>query len=77
MYYYSDILKNKIKPSTATRIDLEIIIISEVSQRQISCDITYMWHLIKNDTNELIYKTETDSQILKSNLWLPRGNGRG
>ena len=31
-----------------------------------------MWNLIfKNDTNELIYKT--DSQILKTNLWLPKG----
>ena len=29
--------------------------------RQISYDITYMWNL-KCDTNELIYKTETDSQ---------------
>ena len=42
-------------------MDLEIIIISEASQRQISYDITYMWNL-KNDTNELIYKTETDWQ---------------
>ena len=25
-------------------------------------DITYMQNLKKNDTNELIYKTETDSQ---------------
>ena len=32
------------------------------SERQISYDITYMWNLKKNDTNELIYKTETDSQ---------------
>ena len=30
-------------------------------ERQISYDITYMWNL-KNDVNELIYKTETDSQ---------------
>ena len=30
-------------------------------------DITYMW-MLKNDTNELIYKTETDSQILEKNL---------
>ena len=28
-------------------------------ERQISYDITYMWNL-KYDTNELIYKTETD-----------------
>ena len=28
------------------------------------------------DTNELIYRTETDSQTLK-NLWLPRGTAGG
>ena len=31
-------------------------------ERQVSYDITYLWNLKKNDTNELIYKTETDSQ---------------
>ena len=30
-------------------------------ERQIPYDITYMWNL-KYDTNEFIYKTETDSQ---------------
>ena len=30
-------------------------------ERQIPYGITYMWNL-KYDTNELIYKTETDSQ---------------
>ena len=30
--------------------------------RQISYDITYMWN-VKCDTKELIYKTETDSQM--------------
>ena len=30
-------------------------------ERQISYDIAYMQNL-KNDTNDLIYKTETDSQ---------------
>ena len=34
--------KNEIMPFVATWIDLEIIIISEVSQRQILYDITYM-----------------------------------
>ena len=29
-------------------------------ERQTPCDITYMWNL-KHDTNELTYKTETDS----------------
>ena len=41
-------------------MDLQIIL-SEVRQRQTSHDITYMWNL-KNDTNELISKTERDSQ---------------
>ena len=36
------------------------IILSAVSQRQISYDINYIWNL-KNNTNEFIYKTETDS----------------
>ena len=30
-------------------------------EKQISYDITYIWNL-KNDTNELIYETEIDSQ---------------
>ena len=30
-------------------------------ERQISYDITYMWNL-KYDTNEITYKTETESQ---------------
>ena len=30
-------------------------------ERQVSHDMTYMWNL-KNDTHELINKTETDSQ---------------
>ena len=36
--------------------------------------ISLMWNLIlKNDTNELIYKTEKDLQLLKTNLSLPKG----
>ena len=32
---------------------------------------------MKNDTKELIYETETNSQISKPNLWLPRGKTWG
>ena len=32
------------------------------SDKEISYDIAYMQNLRKKDTNELIYKTETDSQ---------------
>ena len=64
--YYLAIKKNKIMPFAATWMNLEIIIQSEVRQRQISYDITHMWNqFFKSDTNELIYKVETDLQILK------------
>ena len=49
-------------PFAATWMDLEILILSEVSQTEKDkYDITYMWNL-KYDTSELIYETETDSQ---------------
>ena len=43
---------------------------------QLSYDTTYMGNL-KYETNELIYKTETDSQSEKTNLWLAKGKGCG
>ena len=45
--YHSAIKKNEIMPFAATWLDLELIILSEVGQRQISYDITYMWNLKK------------------------------
>ena len=44
-------------------------------ERQTPYDITYMWNLKydTNNANELAYKTETDSQSWKTNLWLPKG----
>ena len=60
--YFSAIRKNEIMPLTARWVGLEIIILSEVSQkrRQIPYDITDMQHL-KYDTNECVYETETES----------------
>ena len=43
--YYSAIKNNEI--SAVTGMDLEIIILNEVCQRQISYDITYIWDLKK------------------------------
>ena len=36
-----------------------------------------MWNLKRNDKNELIYKTETDSQTSRTNLTVTRGKGEG
>ena len=56
------IKKNKILPFAVTWMDPENMILSEVSQTEKDkYYITYMWNL-KNNTNESIYKTETDSQ---------------
>ena len=56
--------KNEIMPFAATWVDLEIVILSEVSQTEKDKyhDIAYMWNL-KNGTSELIYKTERKSQM--------------
>ena len=66
MEYYSAIKKNEIMPFAATWMDLEIIILSEVSHTEkdkYHYDIAHMQNLKKKkDANELIYKTETDSQ---------------
>ena len=55
--------KNEVMPSAATWMDLETVILSEVSQKEeeIFYNTPYMWNLKSNDTNELLYKTETDS----------------
>ena len=85
--------KNEIMPFAATWIiilrdyleiiilseDLEIIILSEVNQTE--KDKYHMMSLIhgieKDDTNELMYKTERNSQTSKTNLWLPKEKGWG
>jgi len=51
-------------PFAETWIDLEIIILNEVShtEKDKYPIISQMWNL-KYDTNEIIYKTEIDSDI--------------
>ena len=58
--YYSAIKKNKITSFASTWMELECVTLSEVREGEISYDITYMWNLKINDTNEFTYKTEAD-----------------
>ena len=62
----------------ATQMDLEIIILSQVSQRerQTPYGLTYMWNLQYN-SSEYIFERETDSQIQRTDFWLQAGRGVG
>ena len=37
--------------------------------------ISLICESLKKDTNELVSRTERDSQTQKTNLWLPKGKG--
>ena len=37
--------------------------------------ISLICGIFKNDTSELIYKVELESQTQKTNLWLPKAGG--
>ena len=77
MEYYSAIKKNEVMPFAATWMDLEIIILSEVSQRKINTQYHLYEESKKNDTNEHIYRTEIDSQTQKTNYGYQRRKGEG
>ena len=47
-------------PLDTTWTDLEIFTVSEVNQEEKDKYISLIYGLFKNDTNQLIYKTETD-----------------
>ena len=57
-------------------MDLEIIIPSEISQKEKGkYDITCKWNL-NHKTNEPVYKTETDSQTERADLSCGGAEGR-
>ena len=53
--------KNEVMPFAATWMDLEIVILTGQSETH-KYHITYIQYVFFNVTNDLIYKTETDSQ---------------
>ena len=63
MEYDSVTKKKKIMPFTATWMDLEIVIMSEVRHRKTNI-VSYQLHVQskkRRGTNELTYKTEVES----------------
>ena len=64
MEYYSAIKMDQTMSSAATWMDLEIVTLSAVSQRRRKTVwYPYMGNLNRNDTNNLIYKTDTDTDL--------------
>ena len=55
-------------PFAVTRLDLEMIILSELRRRK-TCDHTYVWNR-KQGTHEPIYRIEIDSLTWRTELWL-------
>ena len=62
MECYSAIKHNEIMSFAATWMDVEIIILSEVSQRKANIIRYHICGIYRNDTSELIYRTETGSE---------------
>ena len=79
MGYYSAVKKNEIMSFAATWVDLEIIILSEVSQTEKDKYhmISLICGILKNDTDELICKTEIDSQTENKLMVTKRERGEG
>ena len=75
--YYSAIKWNEIMPFAATWIDLEIFVLSEVSQTEKDkCHMKlFVCGILKNDTNELIYRTKQSHgcRKLTHGYWRDKG----
>ena len=63
MEYYSAIERNEIVKFATTRMKLECIMLSKMSQakRQVPYDFTYMWNL-KSKTDEHIERVKNDRE---------------
>ena len=65
MEYYSATKQNEMIPLTASWIQLEITILSEVNQRerQILCDIVYTWNIKKKIQMDLFTKQKQTHRL--------------
>ena len=76
MEYYLAIKKNEILPFATVWMDLEDLMLSEVSQRKTN---TIWYHLYVESKGQYkqTNKTETDSSMQRTECWSPEGEGLG
>ena len=73
MEYYPTIEKNETLPF-ATRMDLPGTLLGQLGERQIVC---YHLHMEPKNKPYEYNKTERDSQLQRTNWWLPVGRDEG
>ena len=52
-------------------MDLEIIILGEVSQRKTNYDVTYMWNQVFFLNNKVVFSSSTFSRCIVIDIYLP------
>ena len=79
MEYYSAIQRNEIGSFVETWMDLETVIQSEVSQKEKNKYriLTHICGTQKNGTDEPVCKVEIETQMQRTNVWIPRSESRG
>ena len=84
MEYYLAIKKNEVMPFAAALVDLEMVLLSEISQierEKYPYDSTYMWNLKKKKIIQMnlfinrnrLTDFEKKPMVTKEETWLPRG----
>ena len=63
MKYYSALKEQNIMPFAATWMDGETVRLSKIRQKKTIMMISLICGILKNGTNEFIYKTEIESQM--------------
>ena len=79
MEYYSAIKRNEIGSFVEIWMDLETVIQSEVSQKEKNKYhiLTHICGIQKNGADELVCKTEIETQMQRTNVWTPSGESGG
>ena len=77
MEYYSAIKKNEIGSFVKMQMDLQTVIQSEVGQKEKNKyhTLTHVCGIQRKDIDDLICKTEIETQTQRTNVWIPSRDG--